>query len=130
MRVISASVDISQEKIPTGIGTLRFTLPPASVPSATFSQMFIASEVFPIEGRAASTIISALRRPLSFSSRFLKPVEMPLMPSLRWSILSILPNVAVIASFHTGMAVCRFSPMARTSCSVSLIISSTFLSGA
>ena len=53
MRMMSDSCDISHEKMPTGF---RSGFGP--MPSATFSQMFIAREVLPMEGRAASTIIS------------------------------------------------------------------------
>ena len=44
---------------------------------ATDSAMFIASEVLPIEGRAAMTIISPSCRPLVILSRSAKPVLMP-----------------------------------------------------
>ena len=56
----SDSEDISRLNTPTG--SCRF--------SATCSTMFIASEVLPIDGRAATTIISPGCRPVVILSRF------------------------------------------------------------
>ena len=92
--------------------------------------MFIASEVLPIEGRAARTIISASRRPCMTLSRSLKPVESPLTPLALARRLSILVNVAVSDWSQVGCAVSSFSEMANIASCVSLRIALVERSGA
>ena len=68
MRRISAAALISRLKTATG----NFN----SI--ATCSAMFIARDVLPIEGRAATMIISPPCKPSVILSKSTKPVEMPL----------------------------------------------------
>ena len=68
------SAVISRLKTPTG----------SFCSMATCSAMFIASEVFPMLGRAAMTIISPPCRPVVILSSSMKPVEMPV--SIPWCL--------------------------------------------
>ena len=135
---MSASVDISQEKIATGT---RFSpgffersaagrgLPLQSTSRATDVQMFIAREVLPIDGRAARTIISESRRPCITLSRSLKPVESPFIPEESEKSFSIFPNVALRDSFHDGCFVSSSSEIANIASCVSLRIAVVERSG-
>ena len=63
----------------------RLNTPTGSFKSiATCSAMFIASEVFPIDGRAAMTTISPAWKPLVILSRSVKPVPTPVRTPWRW----------------------------------------------
>jgi len=72
MRRASCEAPISSEKISTRCGST-----PALRGIAAASAKFNASEVFPMEGRAASTIMSFRWKPQSSASRSLKPEETP-----------------------------------------------------
>ncbi len=69
-RITSCTEGISSEKTATAFFSF----------AATWSAMFIASDVLPMPGRAASTISSPPCRPVSCSSRSMKPVDRPVMP--------------------------------------------------
>ena len=137
-RVMSASVDISQEKIATGsrlppAGFERSAegrgLPLQSTSSAIDVQMFIASDVLPIDGRAARTIISELRSPWITLSRSLNPVERPFIPDVSEKRRSIFANVASSDSLNVGCFVSSSSEMAKIASCVSLRIAVVERSG-
>ena len=81
---------ISIEKIPTG--TLSFM--------ATCSAIDIASEVLPIEGRAARMNTSPSWNPVVRRSRAGKPEAMPVQLPLLANARSISPTVCLTASFR------------------------------
>ena len=111
MRLASDSVLISREKMSTGCFlplSQRVGMPLMSCPIATHSAMFMAREVLPTDGRAATTIMSPPLRPISFSSRYLKPVERPsncpAPPSKRRSMALSVFSTAIFQSMRTLLA--------------------------
>ena len=82
MRKISDDALISRLNTPTG----------SPISSATCSAMFIARDVLPTKGRAATMIISPPCRPSVILSRSVKPVAMPLNSPLRLKKCSIVSN--------------------------------------
>ena len=99
---------ISRENIRTACGRLCspfIGMPLMSCPSAMHSAMFIASEVLPTDGRAATTIMSPAFSPMIFSSRYLKPVGRPsnwsAPPSKRRSMALNVASTAVFQSART-----------------------------
>jgi len=91
MRMVSDSPGISMLKTATGFMDLI----------ATFSAMFIAKLVLPIEGRPAMTMRSAGCRPEVISSRSLKPVETPVIGSSR-SYSSSMRFTALVSRLLIG----------------------------
>ncbi|MCY1449234.1 hypothetical protein D9M71_659600 [compost metagenome] len=71
----------------------EYTSTTLSVRSTAFSTRFMAKVVLPMDGRPATMIRSDGCRPLVFSSRSVKPVEIPVNASLvlnRWSMRSMV----------------------------------------
>ena len=90
----SDSEDISRLNTPTG----------SFASSATCSTMFIASEVLPIDGRAATTIISPGCRPVVILSRSVKPVSTPVVEPLFLNSSSIFATASRTCSEILGMS--------------------------
>jgi len=81
----------------------EYTSTTLSVRSTAFSTRFMAKVVLPIDGRPATMIRSAGCRPLVFSSRSVKPVEMPVSPSLVLNSVSMRSMVLTrISLIPTG----------------------------
>ena len=97
IRIASCSELISKLKNKTPVGLIPF------FGKITFSAMFIAKLVFPIDGLAAMTIISLGRNPKTIRSISTKPDDRPVNSPRFWSIICIVPAAASI-DFFIGTA--------------------------
>ena len=110
MRRASCSLDISREKIATGIFASR----------AAYCAIFRAKAVFPMLGRPAMIIKSDFCNPEVISSIFSNPVGTPVTSSFLSYSLSIVLMLSLIMSLKGLKAgLILFSDMSNMACSAS-----------